>query len=565
MPKFRILILLSLIPVPALAQTPSQRDLIPPRPTLPQPSPQDKPPIDIPVEPPPLPPDLTLPDSTVTITQFKFTGNTVFDDEQIEAVISDFLNKELTFTELQKVKQRITGFYQEQGYITSGAIIPVASNQRLDPQNATITIAIIEGKLEEIQISGADRLDSYIRSRLKHREQDVFNRETLLEALRLLQVDPLFKSVSAEVQPGTRPDQIILKIMATANNPFDIALGLNNYRSPAVGSFQRKADISYGNVLGLGDRINVGYANTNGSNAFSGQYTLPVGANNSTLQISYDYFDSKIVEEPFNQIDIEGDSSILQVAYRHPLFRRASETSVEEFALGVSASRYESENSILGIPFPLSEGADALGRTEVTAIRFFQDWSKSSRQQAIAFRSQFSFGLDVFSPTLNPTAPDGRFFAWQFQGQYFRNLTHGLQFIARGLFNIADRPLLAIEQTSIGGFDSVRGYRQNALLRDNGVLASVELSIPIFTRQDHALRLMPFIDFGTGWNYERANPVPGAAMSTDTLLSTGLGLSYRFKNNLSARLNWGIPLLSLASQGNSLQEDGFTFSLQWTN
>lgn len=565
MPNYRILILIFLIPIPALAQTPSQRDLTPPRQTPPTIAPRDKPPVEVPVKPPRLPPSLTLPDSTIVIKQFKFSGNTVFSDKQLESVLVDYLNQQISFVELQEAKQKITDFYQRKGYITSGAILSISQNQRFDQKNAIITFRIIEGTLEEIQVSGANRLQSYIRARLKHKEQDVLNREALLEALRLLQVDPLFESISAEVAKGTRPYQAVLKITAKANNPFHVGIGLDNYRSPAVGSFQRKADVSYSNLLGKGDRIGVGYSNTNGSNAFSGRYTLPVSANNSTLQFSYDYIGSSIIEEPFNQIDIEGNTSVAQIAYRHPLFRRASETAIEEFALEASASWYKSSNTISGIPFPLSEGADPSGRTEATTVRFSQDWSKSNAQQAIGLRSQFSFGLNLFSPTLNSTAPDGRFFAWQLQGQYLRNLPHGLQIIGKGQFNIADRPILAIEQLSIGGFDSVKGYRQNALLRDNGVLGSIELSVPLLTEQNHVLRLTPFIDFGTGWNYARAQPLPGTDTSTDTLLSTGVGLSYQFKDNLFARLNWGIPLLSLEAQGNSLQEDGLTFSLQWQN
>ena len=528
-------------------------------------SPQDKLPVDLnPIQPPEFPEIESLPATRVRVTQIKFSGNTVFTDEQLLESLEPYLNRELTFAKLQETKEIISKLYISQGYTTSGAYLPISENQNFNPQNATITIGVIEGKLEEIQITGADQLHPYIRNRLRHKEQDIFNKERLLEALRLLQVNPLFQSISAEIQPGTSPRTAVLKIMAAANNPFEISLDLNNHRSPSVTSFQRKATVGHKNILGFGDHISVNYSNTSGSNAFSGEYTIPINTSNGTLGFSYNYIDSKVTEEPFNLIDIEGDSSITQFTYRQPLIREASETSLEEFALGVSVSRYVSENSILGTPFPLSEGADVNGRTEISVIRFFQDWSKSSNKQAIALRSQISAGLDLFSPTINTDAPDGRFFLGQVQGQFIRNLSHGLQLNARGQFNIADRPLLGIEQLSIGGINSVRGYRQNALLRDSGALGSVEVSIPLLTQKKHALKLIPFIDFGTGWNYERVNPIPDDAQ-TNTLLSVGMGLSWQFKNNLFARINWGIPLISLQSQGNSLQEDGVTLSLQWQN
>lgn len=400
---------------------------------------------------------------------------------------------------------------------------------------------------------------------MRHKPNDVFNQGTLLEALRLLQVNPLLKSISIEILPGTNPRSTVFKVTAVANNPFEVSIGLDNYRSPAVGSFQREVTIGHNNVLGFGDRINVGYSNTDGSNAFSGQYDFPINASNGTLSIAYSFIDSTITEEPFNQLDIEGDSTITQLSFRQPLIQKASDTSIEEFGLGIIATRYESENSVFDIPFPLSEGADRNGRTELTALRFFQDWSRVTSKQAIALRSQFSVGLDVFSPTINTNPPDGRYFAWNVQSRFIQNLPHGLQFRARGQFNLSDRPLLGIEQLSIGGFNSVRGYRQNALLRDNGVLGSVELSIPLLNRKKHGLNLIPFLDFGTGWNWKRANPVLGSEPTTNTLLSIGLALTYRFKNNLFARIDGGIPLISLENQGDSFQADGLTFSLQWQN
>lgn len=443
--------------------------------------------------------------------------------------------------------------------------MPISKNEGFDPNNATITIGLIEGTVEEIKIIGAKRLQGYIQKRLRHKPNDIFNQEQLIEALRLLQVNPLLKSISIEILPGTNPNDAVFKVTAVANNPFEVSLGIDNYRSPAVGSFQREVTLGHNNLLGFGDRINVGYSNTDGSNAFSGQYDFPINASNGTLSIAYSFIDSTITEKPFDQIDIEGDSAITQLSFRQPLIQRANENSIEEVALSLIATRYESENSIFDIPFPLSEGADRNGRTELTALRFVQDWSKTTSKQAIALRSQFSFGLDLFSPTINSNPPDGKYFAWDVQSRFIRNLPHGLQLRAKGQLNLSDRPLLGIEQLSIGGINSVRGYRQNALLRDNGVLGSVELSIPLLNRKKHGLNVIPFIDFGTGWNWERTNPVLGSEPTTDTLLSTGLALTYRFKNNLFARIDWGIPLISLENQGNSLQADGVTVSLQWQN
>jgi hemolysin activation/secretion protein len=123
---------------------------------------------------------------------------------------------------------------------------------------------------------------------------------------------------------------------------------------------------------------------------------------------------------------------------------------------------------------------------------------------------------------------------------------------------VADRPLLSLEQFGLGGFDSVRGYRQDRILTDNGVYGSIEARVPIFRiREIQSLaQITPFLDWGTGWNSgNRTTP------SQSTLLSMGLGLRWQFSNVVTARLDWGIPLISKDQSNNSLQESGILFSI----
>ncbi len=159
-------------------------------------------------------------------------------------------------------------------------------------------------------------------------------------------------------------------------------------------------------------------------------------------------------------------------------------------------------------------------------------------------RSQFSFGLD------------GQFFSWQGQFQWVQQLSPRILLLGRIDTQLTPDALLPLEQFSLGGIDSVRGYPQNQLLTDNGIFASVEIRIPL-TSDPSVLQLTPFIDVGTGWNNLLPNPDPS------TLVGLGLGMRWLIGSNLSLRLDYGIPLISVQNQENSLQENGFYFSLQY--
>ena len=52
-------------------------------------------------------------------------------------------------------------------------------------------------------------------------------------------------------------------------------------------------------------------------------------------------------------------------------------------------------------------------------------------------------------------------------------------------------------------------------------------------------------------------------INNSTLPSVGIGLNFSRGNNFNARLDWGIPLVNIETESNSLQEDGIYFSLDY--
>ena len=147
----------------------------------------------------------------------------------------------------------------------------------------------------------------------------------------------------------------------------------------------------------------------------------------------------------------------------------------------MTASRRESEASYIEgdrIPFP-SLGADDEGHTRISALRFFQEWTARNSREVIALRSQFNLGIGAFNATINSIRPDSRFFAWQGQAQWARLLAPDTLLLLRANTQLASSSLLPLEQFGLGGLDSIRGYRQDLLLTDNGTFASAEVQIPI--------------------------------------------------------------------------------------
>jgi len=525
----------SVIPTPAPLPPPEQ--LLPPR------SPTPPTPEAIPGKVP----------EKITVTRFEVEGSTVFSREELDAVLKPFSNRPLSFAELFEARSAITQLYLDNGYITSGALIP--------PQTlpgGVVKIQVIEGGLEGINVIGTQRLNpEYVRSRVRIAAGKPINRERLLEGLQLLQLNPLIEKLSAELATGTAPGLSFLEVRVKEAKTLSGQLAVDNNRAPSVGTERGRIEFTEANLLGQGDSLNVGYNQTDGSTGGDVSYTFPINPRNGTLKFSYGSNSSNVIESPFNVLNINSDSRYYELTLRQPIVQ----TPREEFAIGLTASRQESETSLLEIPFALSEGADGQGRTRISAWRFFQEWTKRNSREVLAARSQFSFGIDALNATINDKAPDSRFFSWRGQGQWVRLLAEDTVLLMRADIQVADRALVPLEQFGLGGQESVRGYRQDLLLTDNALFASAEVRIPILRLPGvkGLLQVTPFFDLGTAWNNSgRPDPDP------NFLAATGLGLRLQLSDRLTVRLDYGIPLVSVSGNKPTLQENGFYFSIVGT-
>ncbi|NEP60285.1 MAG: ShlB/FhaC/HecB family hemolysin secretion/activation protein [Symploca sp. SIO2G7] len=380
--------------------------------------------------------------------------------------------------------------------------------------------------------------------------------------------------VSAELTAGVNTGTSILTVEIDEAQSFGLPLRVDNSRSPSIGTVQGQISISEGNLLGIGDRVELGYSHTEGNDVFDVSYRIPINPANGTLSISASRTDNDVVSSTFFDIDddgngpdIESESTQVEVSYRQPVLRTIRDGQFKELALGLSGSYRESQSFLFDQPFRFSLSSDEDGETKVSALRFFQDYTLQDATQVLALRSQFSLGIDALDSTIQDDIPgvgdipDSEFFSWRGQAQWVRRLSSDTTLLLRSNLQLANDGLTSSEQFSLGGVGTVRGYRQDQTLTDSGFFASTEVRFPIMQVPEWqgTLQLAPFVDFGVGWNSgDRSAP------DDNTLASLGLGLQWLQgdRNQLRARLDWGIPLIPI-DDGSSFQEQGFHFSVEY--
>ena len=467
------------------------------------------------------------------------------------------MNRELSDTDLESLRLALTIFYINKGYINSGAIIP---DQTII--DGIITIHIIEGKLTTIEVEGNKWFrDKYIQNRIRLGAGPPLNIYVLQERLQILQQDERIQKLNAELRPDVKRGDSVLKVKVQDEFPFKVFLESDNYQSPSVGAERGRITLTDLNLTGFGDVLTFTYGQSSGIlPEIDASYTLPFTAYDTTLILRYRKNDFDVIEQPFKDLNIESKSDIASITLRQPFYR----TLNHEFALALMGEYLRNKTYLDDEPFSFSPGVKD-GKSVVSAIRFIQEYLYRDLIQVITIRSRLSLGIHALGATSNPgeEVPDGRFFAWLLQCQWARRFKLlDIQTIARVDLQVANKSLLPLEQISVGGRYSVRGYRENTLVRDNGFIASLESRIPVIRNYFLAdfLEFCQFADFGSAWNRDLPTPKPRSIGSVGLGLRWGATFKYPVLLRPQFEIYWGVPLKHVDTPGNwNLQDSGIHF------
>jgi hemolysin activation/secretion protein len=489
----------------------------------------------------------------------EFQGNTVFTDDELQALLKDYIGRTITTADLEQIRMLITRHYIDNGYINSGALIPDQ-----DLEDNILKLKIVEGQLTAINLQNDGRLrPNYLTGRISPKPDQPLNIGDLQERLYLLQQNPRVKRINAALGPGAQRGESILDIRITEEKPYTLSLEFNNYRPTSIGEKQGELRFSHLNLTGGGDSVDLIYDHTEGLDSGLLFYKYPILKNDTTLNLELEQTESKVIEEEFKDLDLSSESWSVNTGFTYPLYR----STYAEYDVEFKLSRRHSE-SFLGNNLMQCQSH---GACDVTALRLIQSALWHDRDEVFAFRHVVSVGVNAINSTIftgdenevpeynrHDTLADSRFAAWLLQAQWAKRFSPlNIQTIIRADYQVAFDYLMAMEQFSVGGAYTVRGYRENQYVRDNGVIASVETRLPIYqtpsTKQQ--VMTMVFADYGNAWNYKDKD-------NAQEISSVGLGLRWTYTDWATAQAYWAHQLREIEYSGNAWQDDGFHVSVR---
>jgi len=502
-----------------------------------------------------LPGGAMAPLQRIHVRRVVLDGNTVLPAGPVDELLAEFSDRAVSMEDIHDLGFRLSELYVRNGYVNSGVTLP---DQRVD--DGVVRLLAVEGEVTRITIAGNRNLRTpYIEKRIRRGIGSPVNAVELQQALTVLRLDPRIARINASLLAGARPGESVLRVDVAEATSYWVNTAFDNYRSPSVDENRVSIAAGNSNFTGNGDVLAIDFGVTDGLDDWSASYAYPLTAADLRIAGYYASTDSEIVEQPFDLIDIQSRSKTAGIALSRPF--RGAANRVLTVTAGFENRR--AENWLLGMPFSFTPGEQD-GYSEVSVGYATAQWLMPAPRRMIALLLSARFGVDVLAPTINPSGPDSTFSSLRAQFQYARAFAwRSSQFVFRSAAQLASSSLLALEKFAVGGHTTVRGYRENTLVRDNGVVASVEWQIPLLVDADgnptHDVQVTPFIDYGIAWDTGSQLP----ATERSNLASIGLGVQWRPTPNWLIRADYGYALDDVTTPTESLQDKGLQFRIEY--
>jgi hemolysin activation/secretion protein len=490
------------------------------------------------------------------VKRIEVRGVTAFKPAQVAALAAPYENRIVTGAQLQSLRVALTRLYVDKGYINSGVLLP---DQK--PTDGVVVFQAVEGKLTRVIVGGKTKLrHRYVESRLRAHVSEPLNVADLKYALRYVQQDQNVQRLDASLGPGDTPGEAVLRVNVEEPPRFSVGAGVDNYQSSSIGETLGMLNLGARDLTGYGDDLRASIGHSDGDTLGSAVWTVPVSARDASVQLYYSRADAAIIEQPFEPLDIKETIRIYGLNLTVPVVDRLD----HRFSLFFGAESDRSFTELLGMPFSFSPGAEN-GVSAAAVLLGGLDWLHHGTSSVTDLRLTYRRGVDALGATINtpesnttfnpnPTGADGRFGLEQLQFinivrlngfSAFSHLNDRAQFIVRVSGQITQNPLLALEKFTVGGVETVRGYPENLLVRDNGYAGTLELQLPLpgYRAQAYPGNLVfaPFVDYGRSW--DKVNITPGNPLvDTSTpvyIASAGLGLLWNPLRGLDAQVYWG--------------------------
>jgi hemolysin activation/secretion protein len=482
------------------------------------------------------------------LKEVKVTGSTLFEAGHFRKDYESYLDKKVTYQDLNDIAAKIKYEYKKLGYLTTNVYIP-----EQEVAAGSIEMRILEGTVGEVKIEGNKWFsDKLIRKYFHAKKNEILNVFKLSrDLLRLNQNSDL--EVRSVIGAGKDPGSSDLTLKVKDKFPYHAGTAFDNQGTRLVGRLRTSLSFRSTNMLGQGDSI---FFNTVESALSQGNfvsYLYPIDTYGTKVGFDAAIFTNKLGKQ-YKVYDITGNTQIYTPKITSEMYLTEDMQINTEGGMDIKSSK----KWILGAKNTDDQLRIPYINLDITKMDSFAGGGQTS------FLSQFRFSTADFlgasghnHTSASRPGTGGFFFAFEQTIRRIQRMPADSYLSMKCMFQNATHSLPSSEQMQLGGAYYIRGYPEGDYLADEGISLNVDWVFPLlFVPKDfklpysttplcHQIEPVVFMDMGAG----RLKKFGPGERETKFLMGIGGGLRVQINRNLFLRLDWAERVGDRPSQG----------------
>jgi hemolysin activation/secretion protein len=522
-------LMLLLAAVPAHAQTlvlpPAAEPRLPQRPI---PVPEVDLELSIPAQ-PRAPDRRSVDELRFAISSIVVEGSTVYSADELALFTAPLIGQTLGLSAIASAAEAIEARYRADGYVLSRAFVPP---QRVG--DGTFRIQVVEGFLSQIEFDGGsdaarDRIRSYLRRAFEGRPANV----KAIERGLLLAGDLAGVNAAGTLAPGQEPGSSNLLVRIDEKR-VQASMTLSNRASKFQGPVTVYGETSFNGLLDMNEQVTLG-ASTVPSQQSSRElrsgvfrYSQPIG--DDGLVFGWDTtYSWGWPGHTLKSLQVNTTAWRLGPRLSYPVIRSRRVNLVFDTSAYVSRSA----TYVRGDPLTRDRYLASDARVTFSHLGFLQGATVVS---AGIVKGLIGLGTHAAGDIPNSRA-DAQPGFLKYTGEIRRIQLLSDDFSAQWTLagQLTRSKLYSGEEFSLGGGRFGRGYDPSEITGLNGAGSALDVRYGDLG----TMGWQPYVFYDYGWAWARRT---GAASSTQTLSSAGLGVKFAPENWLSASFELAQPL-----------------------
>ncbi|WNK38996.1 ShlB/FhaC/HecB family hemolysin secretion/activation protein [Pantoea agglomerans] len=460
------------------------------------------------------------------INQISLQQASLITPDTQKRLVAPYINQCLSLDRINQLVRAISEWYVQRGYITSRAFL---TEQNLS--HGTLNITVLEGKLEAIHLQGASarQLNMAFPTRAG-RILNLRDIEQGMEQINRLRTTP----VQIEIIPSTQPGYSIVNLTSTPEFPLTLGLNMDNSGQRSTGVGQLSGSLVGNDLLGVADRWFVSggrssaFSDWRDAQNFQAGVSVPYGYGLLDYSYSWSNYHSRFNANSFDWYS-NGDNISNRLSGSWVLFRNGQiKTGVQ---LGLN--HYASHNW-------LNQTLLQSSSRKLTSLQIGFNHTQKIAGGVATLNPMLSRGMPWFDAESDKGKsddfPKAEFRKWSVSSSYQRPVTQKMWWLSSFYAQWSPDRLYGSERLTIGGENSVRGYKEQYLSGDVGGYLRNELNYSLFTLPAIG-EISTTLALDGGWLQSDKQDRYAAG----TLWGSSLGLGTR-NAHVSTQLSLGIPV-----------------------